>query len=132
MKKSYILMLITIAVAIGAVVATLSDASTYVNFAKADENKGKIYTVIGQLNREMPMEFDARAGIFTFFATDKDSITRKVLYFKPKPTDFERSEDITMKGYATDSAFIADEILLKCPSKYNEQNTLKEDNTYGE
>ena len=126
------MILIAIAVAIGAVMATLSDASTYVNFEKADKNKGKVYTVIGQLNREMPMDFDARSGIFSFFAFDKDSNTRKVLYFKPKPADFERSEDITMKGYSTDTAFIADEILLKCPSKYNEQNTLKDENTYGE
>lgn len=132
MKKSYIVMLVVIGIAIGAVMATLSDASTYVSFEKAGQHKGKIYTVIGQLNRDMPMDFDARAGIFTFFALDKDSNVQKVLYFKPKPTDFERSEDITMKGYMTDTAFIADEILLKCPSKYNEQNKLSESNTYGE
>lgn len=132
MKKSYIVLLIVIVIAIGAVMATLSDASTYVNFEKAEQNPGKVYTVIGQLNREKPMDFDARAGVFTFFADDKEGNTRRVLYFKPKPTDFERSEDITMKGYATDTAFVADEILLKCPSKYNEQNKLEGDNTYGE
>ncbi|MFN4298639.1 MAG: cytochrome c maturation protein CcmE [Thermaurantimonas sp.] len=132
MKKSYIVLLIVIAIAIGAVMATLSDASTYVNFAKAEQNPGKVYTVIGQLDREKPMDFDARAGVFSFYAVDKEGNSRKVLYFKPKPTDFERSEDITMKGYSTDSAFVADEILLKCPSKYNEQNKLKEGKTDGE
>ena len=45
-------------------------------------------------------------------------------YNQPKPQDFERSEEITMRGYATDSAFIAKEILMKCPSKYNEQNEM--------
>jgi cytochrome c-type biogenesis protein CcmE len=52
-----------------------------------------------------------------------------VYYNQPKPQDFERSEEITMKGYATDTAFIAEEILMKCPSKYNEQNKMagKED-----
>jgi cytochrome c-type biogenesis protein CcmE len=29
-----------------------------------------------------------------------------------------------MKGFATDTAFIAQEILMKCPSKYNEQNQM--------
>ncbi|GCD79062.1 cytochrome c maturation protein CcmE domain-containing protein [Schleiferia thermophila] len=126
MKKSNILLLIFIAVAIGAVVATISDSSTYVTFEKAEKNPGKVYTVIGQLNRDKPMDFDARAGVFSFYAIDKEGESRKVLYFKPKPTDFERSEDITMKGFATDTAFIADDILLKCPSKYNEQNKLEE------
>lgn len=126
MKKSNIILLILIAVSIGAVIATISDSSTYVSFEKAEKSPGKVYTVIGQLDRDKPMNFDARAGVFSFYAIDKEGTSRKVLYFKPKPTDFERSEDITMKGFATDTAFIADDILLKCPSKYNEQNKLEE------
>ena len=45
----------------------------------------------------------------------------KVFYYDSKPQDFERSEKITMTGYASDSGFIAETILMKCPSKYNEQ-----------
>ena len=40
---------------------------------------------------------------------------------KSKPTDFERSEEITLTGHATDSAFIATDILMKCPSKYTDK-----------
>jgi len=46
------------------------------------------------------------------------------VYREPKPQDFERSEEITMKGHATDSAFVAREILMKCPSKYNDQQQM--------
>jgi len=53
-----------------------------------------------------------------------------VIYNQPKPQDFERSEEITMTGYATDSAFIATDILMKCPSKYNEQNEVDSDKIY--
>jgi len=35
-----------------------------------------------------------------------------------------------MTGYATDSAFVATDILMKCPSKYNEQNEVDSDKIY--
>jgi cytochrome c-type biogenesis protein CcmE len=126
MKKTHIIALLLIFVTIGVVVATLSDSSTYVNFESAKLNAGQTYTVIGELDKDAEMVYDARKSLFTFYATDKDGNSSKVYYREPKPQDFERSEDITMKGFATDSGFVANEILLKCPSKYNEQNAMAE------
>lgn len=130
MKRSHIAIIIVIAVAIGAIIATINDASTYVGFAQADENLGTKYTVIGYLNKEAAMDYDARSQKFQFTALDKEGISKRVVYSQPKPQDFERSEEITMKGYATDTAFIAEEILMKCPSKYNEQNEMAGYETY--
>ena len=130
MKRSHIAIIVVIAVAIGAIMVTINDASTYVGFAKADETPGTKYTVIGYLDKEAPMNYDARANKFEFTAIDKEGKKRTVLYSQPKPQDFERSEEITMKGYSTDSAFVAEEILMKCPSKYNEQNEMAGYGTY--
>lgn len=130
MKRSHIAIIVTIAVAIGAIMVTINDASTYVGFAKADETPGTKYTVIGYLDKEAPMNYDARANKFEFTAIDKEGKKRTVFYAQPKPQDFERSEEITMKGYSTDSAFVAEEILMKCPSKYNEQNEVAGYGTY--
>ncbi len=126
MKKTHIIALLLIFVTIGVVVATLSDSSTYENFESAKLNAGQTFTVIGELDKDAEMIYDARKGLFTFYAIDKEGNTSKVFYGEPKPQDFERSEDITMKGFATDSGFVASEILLKCPSKYNEENAMAE------
>lgn len=130
MKRSHIAIIVVIAVAIGAIMVTINDASTYVGFAKANSTPGTKYTVIGYLDKEAPMNYDARANKFEFTAIDKEGVKRTVFYSQPKPQDFERSEEITMKGYSTDSAFVAEEILMKCPSKYNEQNEIAGYGTY--
>jgi cytochrome c-type biogenesis protein CcmE len=130
MKRTHIAIIVVIAVAVGAIMATINDASTYVGFEKAQENPGTKYTVIGFLDKEAPMEYDARLNRFVFTAIDKEGVKKEVFYNQPKPQDFERSEEITMKGFATDSMFVASEILMKCPSKYNEQNEMAGYDTY--
>lgn len=124
MKRTHIALIIVIAVAVGAIMVAINDASTYVGFARAEAHPGTEYTVIGKLDKEAPMHYEARANIFTFTAIDKKGVARKVIYRQPKPQDFERSEEITMKGHASDSAFIAREILMKCPSKYQNQKQV--------
>ena len=48
MKRSHIAIIVVIAVAIGAIMATINDASTYVGFSQASENPGTKYTVKSQ------------------------------------------------------------------------------------
>lgn len=124
MKRSHIAIIVIIAIAIGAIMVTINDASTYVGFAQANATPGTKYTVIGYLDKDKPMNFSPRDQRFTFTAIDKEGYKRTVIYNQPKPQDFERSEEITMKGYATDTAFVAEEILMKCPSKYNDRNKI--------
>jgi cytochrome c-type biogenesis protein CcmE len=121
MKKSHIALIGVIALAVAAIVITIGDASTYVGFALADSNPGEKFTVIGQLNRQEPMVYDPASGQFSFHALDKEGRSKQVLYPHPKPQDFARSEEITMKGYTRDSVFVAEEILMKCPSKYADE-----------
>lgn len=130
MKRTHIVIIVIIAIAIGAIIVSINDASTYVGFSAAQDTPGTRYTVIGELDKDAPMHFDARRQEFTFTAIDKDGKRCLVVYNQPKPQDFERSEEITMKGFASDSAFVAEEILMKCPSKYNEQNQMAGYETY--
>lgn len=130
MKRTHIAIIIIIAVAIGAIVSATGSFSTYVGFDEAAEQKGTKYTVIGYLDTNEAMTFDSRSSIFSFGAIDKEGVMNRVVYNQPKPQDFERSEEITMKGYATDTGFVAEQILMKCPSKYNENNGLEGYQTY--
>ena len=45
-----------------------------------------------------------------------------VFYGEPMPPDFLLSEQIVVIGSYNEESFIANEILLKCPSKYTENN----------
>lgn len=127
MKRSHIAIVIVIAVAIGAIMTTLKDASTYVGFEEAWANPGTKYTVIGYLDKEAPYGYNAQANTLRFVAIDKEGLRQEVIYRETMPQGFDRSEEITMKGFATDSAFVAEQILMKCPSKYNEQNNMSKE-----
>jgi len=130
MKNSQIAIIIAIAVLIGYTLVRLGNSSTYSNFEQATEKMGEKTTVIGYLNLEESMDFNPKTVQFSFTAKDKKGNQSRVIYNQPKPQDFERSEEITMTGYATDTAFIATDILMKCPSKYNEQNEIDSDKIY--
>lgn len=127
MKKTEIVFIFLIAVIIGVIVSLTYNASTYITFADAEKNMGKEYTVIGELNKEKEIRFEPRMNLLTFYASDSLKNERKVFYYDAKPQDFERSEKITMTGFATDSGFTARTILMKCPSKYNDQQYLQQD-----
>lgn len=125
MKKSHIIAIIIIAVAIGAVLSTVADSSTYVTFETAEANPGKEYHVVGQLNRdrELIYEPEVNANLFSFYLIDNNQVERKVTFNGAKPQDFERSEQIVITGKMAGDEFMASKILMKCPSKYtgNEQ-----------
>jgi cytochrome c-type biogenesis protein CcmE len=122
MKKTHIIIIALIAVAIGAIISTYGDASTYEGFKKATENPDKEYHVVGVLNKEKPREYNPQvdANLFTFYLIDEQGKESKVVYRAPEPADFERSEKVVIIGKMNGDYFEANKILLKCPSKYNE------------
>lgn len=122
MKKSHILAILVIAVAIGTILTSLTDSSTYADFGTAFEQPGEEYHVVGKLNLEKPMEYnpEQNANLFTFYVVDNKGVETKVYLHKPKPTDFEQSEQIVLIGKADNGEFHANQVLMKCPSKYND------------
>ena len=121
MKKSHIIALVLIAVAIAAILSTLSDASTYASFSEAGSHPNKIYHVVGKLNKEKPTVYDPHtdANRFVFYLTDNQGAEAQVILAKSKPQDFEKSEQIVVIGKMEGQTFHASDVLMKCPSKYN-------------
>jgi cytochrome c-type biogenesis protein CcmE len=66
--------------------------------------------------------YDA-AGNFTFDLQDGSGKLVKVIYPKPKPANFEQAVSVVAIGHydGAKGAFMADDMLVKCPSKYQEQ-----------
>ena len=123
MKSSHIIAIVVIAIAIAAIVGTISDSGTYANFAEASSHEGRVYHVVGKLNREKPYEYhpEQNANLFSFYIVDNQGEEKKVLLNKAKPQDFDKSEQIVIIGKMKGEEFIASDILLKCPSKYADE-----------
>lgn len=128
MKRSHIIAIVIIAVAIGALVGSLSDSSTYADLDLAMANPGKEYHVVGVLDRsqEVVYEPSLNASLTTFTMQDLEGRTCRVYLNKAKPQDFERSERIVLIGTANaNGEFEARDMLMKCPSKYNEEHNIQ-------
>jgi len=129
MKKSHIFIIIVIAAAIGIIVTTAGDASTYVSFGDAyrmasNGNHSSIH-VVGELTKDasghvIGIEQGADKVSFSFMMVDENGREQKVEYNQPMPADFTRSEKVVVVGQYSGEIFKAEKILLKCPSKYQE------------
>jgi cytochrome c-type biogenesis protein CcmE len=130
MKRSHILILVVIAGAIAIIVSTAGDASTYVGFDEAmsmsTAGSNKEIHVVGELKKDsngqiIGLEEGADRVSFSFIMIDDKGKEQKVLYNQPMPADFTRSEKVVVIGSYHKDQFNASKILLKCPSKYQEQ-----------
>jgi len=127
MNRNMIIALVLIAVGIAVFISASEDVSTYATFKQAEN--GDRVKIVGQLSREKPIVYDPQNAPdeFSFYMKDSDGMERKVILNKPKPQDFEMSEQIVVTGELENDAFMANEILMKCPSKYkDEEISVKE------
>ncbi|HLP93009.1 MAG TPA: cytochrome c maturation protein CcmE [Saprospiraceae bacterium] len=122
MKKSHLLAIIVVAVAIGILISASKDVTTYANFAQASKTEDKV-KLIGQLVKERPVEYDPEKdpNFLAFYLKDEAGEVRRVELKAAKPQDFERSESIVLTGQMSGEVFAASDMLLKCPSKYKDQ-----------
>lgn len=143
MKKSHIIALGVIAVAIAMIISTIGDASTYLSFKEAEElaQKGntKAIHVVGELPRNasgdpigIRYEPSVNPNQFEFLMIDSLNTQYRVVHNQPKPQDIEKSEKVVVVGKINleGGYFEADKILLKCPSKYNNGELKPEDDGY--
>lgn len=131
MKPSSIAVLILLAATAAIFISTLSNTETYADFSEAYQHPEQEYTVVGNLVRQKDIIYQPtlNPNLVTFYMTDKNGRESQVLLHQPKPQDMERSEDIVIKGQVKAECFQAHTILLKCPSKYEEQQTFSSQNS---
>lgn len=129
MNKLHIVLLLAVALGVGVIIAQSGDYTTYANFGQAKEKAGKAVNVVGYLVKDKEMTYDPKVNpdYFAFYMTDKEGIQTQVIYKGSKPQDFERSEQLVVKGKMDGEIFKASEISMKCPSKYvNDKIIIKE------
>ena len=122
MKKIHIAALITMLFATALLVMSSKDISSYATFDIAEKSQNRV-KIVGQLDKSVETYYNPEKdpNYFSFNMVDVNGKIKKVVLNEPKPRDFELSEQIVVSGRMKDQEFLADEILLKCPSKYKDE-----------
>ena len=122
MKTKYLIGIVIIVVFV--IFGALSFRKTltpYVSFAEA-RRTGTTVQVIGEIVfPEVKYDIDAHQLQFPITDDTHDKII--VVYSGTKPTNFEQATQVVVIGKYEDGIFVADQLLVKCPSKY--QGTKK-------
>ncbi|MEO6132392.1 MAG: cytochrome c maturation protein CcmE [Saprospiraceae bacterium] len=124
--------ILIVALMAGGVVMLISaskDMSTYSTFAKV-RNSGESAKVVGMLSKDKPMYYNAEEdpNLFTFYMKDQNGEEHKVTLHAAKPQDFELSEQVVASGSFQGDDFVAASLLMKCPSKYKNEEVLVRSN----
>ncbi len=120
MKSSHILILIGLALFIVMLGVNLSkNVSTYTDFATAKES-GKQVHISGEWVRRDDTNYDPSRDLFTFYLRDTLRNEELVHFFDPMPMNFDQAEKVVVVGGYQERGFVAERIVTKCPSKYEE------------
>lgn len=125
MKKIHLIAIIMIGAAIALLTTAADDMGTYGSFEDARVT-GSVVKVVGQLSKDKEMYYKPTEdpNFFSFFIKDENGEERKVILRDGKPQDFELSEQIVVTGRMENEDFLAQDMLLKCPSKYKNEEIL--------
>lgn len=135
MKKIHVFGLVGIAIGVAIIISTAGDASSYVTFAEAKEmsleGEDKLIHVVGELTKDtqgnvIGVQPSPDKTSFYFTLEDEKGNRQQVFHSAPEPQDFRKSEKVVIIGSYHRDMFVADKILLKCPSKYEENSMQAE------
>ncbi len=94
---------------------------SYVSFSEARTAGSKVQ-VMGEI-ADYGASYDPEAGSFTFLITDEAGDELRVIYGGTKPGNFDQASSVVCIGRFQNDAFHADKLLVKCPSKYQDEPT---------
>ena len=129
MKKSSLIGIVVIAIAIAVIVSTSSSASSYVTFDQAYEmsenGSSNSIHVVGELKKNSAGQVvgvrpSSDKLTVEFILIDDNQKEQSVFLNSPMPSDLLNSDKVVVIGGYRNNRFMADKVLLKCPSKYEE------------
>ena len=118
MKNKYIIGIILAALFIAIAIYSFDKGKIEYSDFKTAQSNGKTVQVIGYPQKDLPMNYDGAKNIFTFTVKDEKQNTALVVFNGSKPNNFDMAPMVVVKGKFANGNFAADEVLTKCPSKY--------------
>ena len=103
-----------------------SNLTPYVSFEEASRSPRKVQVAGGLVENSTEYIDETQERRFTMVEEDGDTMT--VLYEGVKPGNFEEAVQIVAVGTYREGFFEAEQLLVKCPSKYQ---GLEEAGEYG-
>ena len=103
-----------------------SNLTPYVSFEEASRSPRKVQVAGGLVENSTEYIDETQELRFTMVEEDGDTMT--VLYEGVKPGNFEEAVQIVAVGTYREGVFEAEQLLVKCPSKYQ---GLEEAGEYG-
>lgn len=94
--------------------------SSYVDFEQASGMDGDRIHVIGEWVDDKPSEFSREDLTFSFYMEDESGSVHRVEYAGAKPNNFEDADELVVIGSMRGETFVSNDMLVKCPSKYND------------
>lgn len=118
MKPKIVLGLLLVLASIGfGVTAFRNSLTPYISFAEAKKS-GASSQVNGTLADPANVRWDAGKGELAFALKDDHGEVLPVVYHGVKPANFEQATSVVAIGTYAGGRFEADQLLVKCPSKY--------------
>lgn len=125
MNRKKIIVFISAVVLLTVSIILMSDDlfSPYVSFGYAQSHPGKYVQVIGKREKVEEVKHDEKG--FSFTLTENSGAKLNVYHSGVKPLNFEHTEQVVVLGKFSNenSTFIADKVLVKCPSKYEKEKS---------
>lgn len=123
MKKLHVLLLVCVAATISVLISFMGSLSTYDTVKSAKSRPGRYLHLVARLDHSQPIEYDAvnNPNYLSFVAIDSLGDAIKVVYHNAKPDNLETSDRLVLKGMMRGDFFECREILMKCPSKYKDE-----------
>ena len=100
--------------------AFLSSSIPYITAREAQSRPGQKVHVAGEIVRGAD-PFTVESGVFEFDFKDPEAPKMHVL-FHAKPANFKTTSKVSVAGCYDKGWFVPDQILVKCPSKYESMN----------
>lgn len=117
MKPRYIVApVIILGFVIYGAVSLKTTLTPYVSFAEAKSSPQTVQ-VMGELEKSAT-RYDTTAGLLYFTLKDKNGDWLEVSYKGVRPGNFDQATQIVAIGNYKEKVFQADQLLVKCPSKY--------------
>lgn len=118
MKPKLVLGLLLVVASIGfGVTAFRNSLTPYISFAEA-RRSGASSQVNGTLADPASVRYDVTRSELAFSLKDDHGEVLPVVYHGVKPANFEQATSVVAIGTFSGGRFEADQLLVKCPSKY--------------
>lgn len=113
-----VVVLVSVLALSGVVFAFLMQSSPYVTVAEAKEMRGDNLHLAGLIVPGSIQTSTNSGASVSFMLQDDKGEMLSVVYGRPAPPNLRTADRVVAIGGYKDGAFVARDLLLKCPSKY--------------